>query len=460
MTKAAFASIVLAAGKGTRMKSRKPKVLHAVAGRSMIGHVLACLESAGTAETILVTAPDQDEVRGEAADHASRLHNAIQENQLGTADAVKAARPYISEADLPAIVMYGDTPLFQAVTIQRIVETVREGSDIAVLGFHAADPTGYGRLLVDADGHVEAIREETEASAEERAVTLCNSGVMAFRSAGLLDLLNSIRNDNAKGEFYLTDIVEVAKSAGHSSVVVECQEEEVMGVNSRAQLATAEAAMQRRLRLSIMADGVTLVAPETVQFSFDTVIAPDVVIEPHVVIGPGVSIGSDTVVKAFSHLEGATIGEKTSVGPYARLRPGARLSIGSKIGNFVEVKNAKIEAGAKVNHLTYVGDARVGQGANIGAGTITCNYDGAAKHFTDIGAGAFVGSNSSLVAPVSVGDGAYVGSGSVITKDVAPGSLAVTRSKQIQKDGWAERKKNQQSKQDKGNGGKTAASGG
>lgn len=460
MTKAAFASIVLAAGKGTRMKSRKPKVLHAVAGRSMIGHVLACLESAGTTETILVTAPDQDEVRSEAVELASRLHNAIQENQLGTADAVKAARPFISEADLPAIVMYGDTPLFQAATIRRIVETVHDGVDIAILGFNAADPTGYGRLLVDADGHVEAIREETEASQEERAVTLCNSGVMAFRSAGLLDLLNNIRNDNAKGEFYLTDIIEIAKSAGHSSVVVECDEEEVMGVNSRAQLATAEAAMQHRLRLSMMEEGVTLVAPETVHFSFDTVIAPDVVIEPHVVIGPGVSIGSDTVIKAFSHLEGAAIGDNTSVGPYARLRPGARLSTGSKIGNFVEVKNAAIEAGAKVNHLTYVGDARVGQGANIGAGTITCNYDGANKHFTDIGEGAFIGSNSSLVAPVNIGDGAYVGSGSVITKDVDPGALAVTRSKQIQKDGWAGRKKDQQSRKTTGNGGKTSAAGG
>ncbi len=460
MTKAAFASIVLAAGKGTRMKSRKPKVLHAVAGRSMLGHVLCCLEDAGASETVLVTSPDQDDVRTEAAAYSTKLQSAVQEKQLGTADAVKVARPHISAKHCAAIVMYGDTPLFRPETIERVVASACNTSEIAVLGFHAADPAGYGRLLVDAAGRIEAIREETEASERERAVTLCNSGVMAFRSADLLDLLDDVRNDNAKGEFYLTDIIEIARAKGLSSTVVECSEEEVMGVNSRAQLATAEAFMQDRLRHEMMIRGVTLVAPDTVHLCCDTVIAEDVVIEPHVVIGPGVSIGSDTVIKAFSHLEGATVGEKTSVGPYARLRPGAKLATGSRVGNFVEVKNASVEAGAKVNHLTYIGDARVGQGANIGAGTITCNYDGASKHFTDIGAGAFVGSNSSLVAPVSIGDGAYVGSGSVITKDVDAGALAVTRSKQVQKDGWAERKKSQRSKQDTESSGKKSAAGG
>lgn len=309
MTKAAFASIVLAAGKGTRMKSRKPKVLHAVAARSMIGHVLCCLTDVGTSETVLVTSPDQDDVRAEAADHAANLKNAIQENQLGTADAVKVARPNLSSRDAPVIIMYGDTPLFRAETITKIVDAVRGGAEIAVLGFHAADPTGYGRLLTDGAGNIEAIREELEASVEERAVTLCNSGVMAFASAGLLDFLDDIKNDNAKSEFYLTDIVEIARSKGLSSVVVECTEEEVMGVNSRAQLASAESLMQQRIRLAMMDRGVTLISPDTVNFSFDTVVSEDVVIEPHVVIGPGVSIGSGTTIKAFSHLEGATIGE-------------------------------------------------------------------------------------------------------------------------------------------------------
>ncbi len=460
MTKAAFASIVLAAGKGTRMKSRLPKVLHAIAGRSMLGHVLSCLKTAGAMETVLVTAPDHEDVRAEALNHVPALRSAVQVRQLGTADAVKAARAEIASREAPVIVLYGDTPLLRSETIERVVAGTDNGTDIVVLGFDAADPTGYGRLLTDADGHIEAIREELEASPSERAVTLCNSGVIAFRSAALLDLLDDIGNDNAKGEYYLTDVIEIARSKGLASSVVECSEDEVMGVNSRAQLAQAEALMQHRLRLKVMAEGATLVSPETVYLSADTAIAEDVTIEPHVFIGPGVSIARDAVIRAFSHLEGAAVGERASIGPYARLRPGASLSEGCRVGNFVEIKNTRIEAGAKVNHLAYIGDARVGQGANVGAGTITCNYDGAAKHFTDIGDGAFVGSNSSLVAPVTIGPGAYVGSGSVITKDVDAGALAVTRSKQSQIDGWAARKKRAQSENASNNRGNKTAAGG
>ena len=441
MAEAAFAAIVLAAGKGTRMKSRVSKVLHAVAGRSMLAHVLACVEATGAGETVLVTSPDQDEVRVQATSWAASLTNAVQDEQRGTADAVQSARPHITASDRPVRVLFGDTPLLRPQTVLDVITGAGGEADIAVLGFHATDPTGYGRLLVDAAGHVQAIREELEATEQERAITLCNSGVIAFKSADLLNLLDQIGTDNAKGEYYLTDVIEIARANGLKTSVVECAEDEVAGVNSRAQLARAEVLMQHRLRLRAMDEGATLISPETVYLSADTKIAEDVTIEPHVFIGTGVAIGAGSVIRAFSHLEGAHIGEGASVGPHARLRPGAHLATGSRVGNFVEVKNAQIEAGAKVNHLTYIGDARVGQGANVGAGTITCNYDGEAKHFTDIGTGAFIGSNSSLVAPVSIGDGAYVGSGSVITKDVDAGALAVTRPKQLQKDGWAARKK-------------------
>lgn len=422
------------------MKSARPKVLHEVAGLSMLGHVLKTLAAAGASETVLVTSPDQNEVRDSASGMVPDLKSALQEQQLGTGDAVKSARSEISLRELPVIVLCSDTPLLRPETLHRLIAGADGGADISVLGFRAEDPTGYGRMLLDGSGNLDAIREHNDASKEERAVDLCNSGVIAFSSASLLDLLDEISNDNAKGEYYLTDVIEIARTKGHVCAVVECAEDEVMGVNSRAQLAQAEALVQKRLRRAAMENGVTLISPETVYLSVDTEIAEDVIIEPHVFIGPGVSISANAVIRAFSHLEETEISDHAVIGPYARLRPGARIGAGAKIGNFVEVKKADIEAGAKVNHLTYIGDARVGQGANVGAGTITCNYDGHGKHFTDIGAGAFIGSNSSLVAPVRIGDGAYVGSGSVVTKDVQAGALAVTRAKQQQIDGWADRK--------------------
>ena len=441
MNKAVFGSIVLAAGKGTRMKSQRPKVLHEVAGLSMVGHVLRSLSQAGAGETVLVTAPEQDDVRTAAAALAPGLQLAVQEQQKGTADAVKSARSSLSDELRPVIVLCGDTPLLKSQTLIDLIGSTTDRGDIAVLGFRAADPTGYGRLLLGDDGYLVEIREHADASAEQRAIDLCNSGVIAFKSAGLLALLDEIGNDNAKGEYYLTDIIAIARSKGLKISVLECGEEEVIGVNSRAQLAQAEALMQDRLRLRAMDDGVTLTAPETVYLCADTALSEDVTIEPHVVIGPGVSIGRGAHIHAFCHLERTEIDDNATVGPYARLRPGAHIGTGAKIGNFVEVKNAEIEAGAKVNHLSYIGDARVGEKANVGAGTITCNYDGFAKHTTDIGAGAFIGSNSALVAPVKIGDGAYVGSGSVISKDVEPDALAVTRSPQLQRANWAQRKR-------------------
>ena len=446
MTTTAFSAIVLAAGKGTRMKSATPKVLHQVAGLSMVGHVLRTVDDMGAAQVTLVTSPDQDEVRAAAAELSPGLVNAVQERQLGTADAVKSAMPGLEHPDLPVIILYGDTPLVRADTLANVVATARNDADIAVLGFRAGDPTGYGRLLLDDNGHISGIREQMDATEEERAINLCNSGVMALTSKSVLDLIEEIGNDNAKGEYYLTDLVELARDRGLKARVVECAEEETLGVNSRVQLAEAEAVMQQRLRAAAMDGGVTMTSPETVYLRMDTVIGQDVTIEPHVVFGPGVKIGSDVTINGFSHIEGAEIQDGAVVGPYARFRPGTRLGPGTKVGNFVEIKNAVLEAGAKVNHLSYVGDARVGERANVGAGTITCNYDGFKKHHTDIGAGAFIGSNSALVAPVAIGNGAYIGSGSVITKDVDPDALALTRAPQQQKDGWAERVRASRSK--------------
>ena len=457
-----FVSVILAAGKGTRMKSTRPKVLHPVAGMSMLGHVLRAVEQAGAGETVLVTSPEQEEVRQAAARLVPGVRHAVQTEQLGTGDAVKAARDEISAQGVPVVVLCGDTPLLKSKTIANLVDSATGGGALSVLGFRAGNPEGYGRLLTGDMGELLAIREHKDASAGERAVNLCNSGVIAFASVASLALLDRISNDNAKGEYYLTDVVEIARAGGDQCAYMECAEDEVIGVNSRSQLARAEALMQHRLRLAAMDAGVTLISPETVYLSSDTEIAEDVTIEPHVFIGPGVSIAANAVIHAFSHLEDAHIAENASIGPYARLRPGARIGAGARIGNFVEVKNAEIATGAKVNHLAYVGDARVGQGANVGAGTITCNYDGQAKHFTDIGDGAFVGSNSSLVAPVSIGAGAYVGSGSVISKDVAADALAVTRARQTEIGGWAARKRKQRNDNNKTteSGGRKAASGG
>jgi bifunctional UDP-N-acetylglucosamine pyrophosphorylase/glucosamine-1-phosphate N-acetyltransferase len=334
------------------------------------------------------------------------------------------------------IVLYGDTPLVTAATIDALRRSLADGADVAVLGFEAAEPTGYGRLITEGS-RLLAIREESEATFEEKNITLCNSGVIGFSEGLIPDLLDAIGNDNAKGEYYLTDAIEVAVSRGLKTVAVSCPEAEVQGVNTRAQLAAAEAAMQARLRAAALEGGATLVAPETVFLSRDTRIGRDVLIEPNVFFGPKSSIGDGATVRAFSHIEGASIASGAVVGPFARLRPGAAIGEGARIGNFVEVKAATVEDGAKINHLSYVGDARVGAGANVGAGTITCNYDGQNKHHTDIGAGAFIGSNSALVAPVTIGEGAYVASGSVITKDVGPGALAFGRARQVERPGGA-----------------------
>ncbi|MGO8798115.1 MAG: bifunctional UDP-N-acetylglucosamine diphosphorylase/glucosamine-1-phosphate N-acetyltransferase GlmU [Roseiarcus sp.] len=429
-------AVVLAAGEGTRMKSARPKVLHEIAGRSMLAHVLGAVAAAGAGEIALVIGPDRDDVAAEALKAAPGVAISVQARRLGTAHAALAARQAIAAGYDDVLIVYADTPLIRAATLEGLYDALAAGADVAALGFEARDPTGYGRL-VEQDGRLAAIREHQDASEAERAIRLCNAGPVAIAGASALALLDSVGADNRAREFYLTDVVAIAAARGLAAATRLAPEDEVMGVNDRAQLAAAEAVMQRRLREAAMRGGATLIAPDTVFFSHDTKIGRDVLVEPNVVFGKGVEIADGAVIHAFSHLEGAKVAPKASVGPYARLRPGADIAAGAKVGNFVEVKNASIEAGAKVNHLSYIGDARVGAGANIGAGTITCNYDGFSKFRTDIGAGAFIGSNSALVAPVSVGEGAYVGSGSVVTKDVEPDALAVARGRQVVKPGWA-----------------------
>jgi bifunctional UDP-N-acetylglucosamine pyrophosphorylase/glucosamine-1-phosphate N-acetyltransferase len=437
MSNAAPLIVILAAGKGTRMKSALPKVLHKVAGRSMLGHVLALAGSVDRASIAVVVGPGMDEVRAEVARLAPAARVFVQENQSGTADAVLAARPALEAHVGDVIVLYADTPLIEPGTLSALGDALDAGSGVAVLGFEARDPTGYGRLITVGETTLLAIREHKDSSPEERKITLCNSGVLAFRLPDLVGVLTRIGNANSKGEYYLTDAVEIARADGARAAVVRCPEDEVLGVNSRSQLAVAERIWQDRARQKIMDDGATLTAPETVFLSYDTVIGRDVIIEPHVVFGPGVTVADGAEIKAFCHVEGAIIGHGARIGPYARLRPGASLGSEVHIGNFVEVKNVTVGPGAKANHLAYLGDGSVGAGANIGAGTIFCNYDGFFKHKTEIGEGAFIGSNSSLVAPVKIGDGAYVGSGSVITKDVAAGSLALERSAQEDRPQWA-----------------------
>lgn len=432
-------SVVLAAGKGTRMKSALPKVLHPVAGLSLVGHVLKLVRAVGGERLAVVIGPGMENVRKEAGRLAPGASIFIQENQMGTADAVLSAREALAAHTGDVLILYGDTPLIRAETIARMRAALDGGANVAVLGFEAADPTGYGRLLTGEDGSLLAIREEKDATDAERQIRLCNSGVLAFRCPDLLSILGRIGNANAKGEFYLTDAVEIARQDGLRTVAVACGEEEVLGINSRDQLAAAEGVFQRRARAQAMADGATLVAPETVWFSHDTRVGRDVTIEPNVFFGPGVTIEDNVSIFANSHILEARVRSGARIGPFARLRPGADIGPDVHIGNFVEVKNAVMEAGAKANHLAYVGDARVGSGANIGAGTIFCNYDGFNKHHTDIGAGAFVGSNSALVSPVKIGDGAYVGSGSVITKDVPANALALERAEQRVIPGWAEK---------------------
>lgn len=429
-------AVVLAAGEGTRMRSATPKVLHAIGGEPMIARVVAAARQAADAVAVVV-APGQEAVAAAARRRAPEAQVFVQDRQRGTAHAVLAARAAI-DGTRDLLVLFGDTPLIEVSTLARLRAAVAGGAAVAVLGFRPADPTGYGRLITR-DGELLAIREEREAGEAERALGLCNAGVMALAGPTALAILDRIDDRNAKGEFYLTDAVRVARAMGLPAAWQETEEDQVLGINTRAQLADAEAALQRRLRQKWLNAGVTMVAPETVFFSADTDLAQDVVIEPYVVFGPGVVVEAGAVIRSFSHIEGARIGRGARVGPFARLRPGADLGPEVHVGNFVEVKAATIEAGAKANHLAYIGDARVGEGANIGAGTITCNYDGIAKHRTDIGKGAFIGSNSALVAPVAIGDGAYVGSGSVITDDVPADALAIARGRQVVKDGWAAR---------------------
>src|ERR1700726_175167 len=431
-------AIVLAAGEGTRMRSARPKVLHNVAGQSLLAHVLTAVGAAGTTATAVVVGPGQDEVAAAAKRVLPGATTFVQRERRGTAHAVLAAKTAIAKLLDDILVVYGDTPLIQPETLERLRAPLAGGAAVAVLAFRPADPTGYGRLITSGDELI-AIREEADASPREHKIDLCNGGIMALAGKSALAILKRIGDDNRKHEFYLTDAVEIARGMKLRAVAVEAEEDDVRGINTKTQLAEAEAIAQQRLRKAALDAGVTLVAPETVFLSADTKFGKDVVVEPFVVFGPGVSVEDNAVIRSFSHLDRARVGKGASVGPYARLRPGARLEADVHIGNFVEIKEALIVTGAKANHLSYIGDATVGAGANVGAGTITCNYDGVAKHRTEIGKGAFIGSNSALVAPVKVGEGAYIGSGLVITQDVPPKALAVARGRQVIKEGWTQR---------------------
>ncbi len=424
------AVIVLAAGMGTRMNSDLPKVLHPLAGAPLIAHALATARALEPERTILVTGHAAEAVAAAARSIDPDLRIVEQREQLGTAHAVLQALPDLAGFTGDVIVLYGDTPLIRPETLQAMLAARAGGAAVVVLGFEAADPGGYGRLVLDAEGGLAAIVEAREATPAERAIRLCNSGLLAADAATLADLLAAVGNANAKGEYYLTDVVGLARARGLAAAAITCPEAETRGVNSRADLAAAEAAFQDRARADAMANGATLTDPATVWFALDTVVGRDVVIGPNVVFGPDVTVESGATILAFCHLEGCHISRGARVGPFARLRPGAEIAEDVHIGNFVEIKNAIVEEGAKANHLAYIGDARVGARANVGAGAIVCNYDGVFKHRTDIGAGAFIGSNASLVAPVSIGARAVIAAGSVITADVPEGALALARSRQ------------------------------
>jgi len=428
------AGIVLAAGQGTRMKSAKPKVMHEIAGLPIVGHVIAAMKGAGIARIVVVTAPDSESVREFARGLDCEI--VVQQQQLGTGHAANCAREALSDFDGTLIVTYGDHPLFTAKTFEASFKA-REKPGLALVAFKPQDPAMYGRVIQDADGYVARMVEFKDANEHELEVPLCNAGVISADAKSFFRWAGKLKNDNRQREYYLTEIPILARAEGKKTAVVIADEREVLGVNSRLELAHAERAMQERLRTRALEAGAGLMAPETVFFSHDTVLEPDCRIGPYVVFGPSVVVRSGAEIRAFSHLEGAEVASGAIVGPFARLRPGARIEEDVHIGNFVEVKNARVEKGAKANHLAYLGDARVGEGANIGAGAITCNYDGFDKHFTDIGKGAFVGTNASLVAPVKVGDGVYIGAGSVITREVKPDSLAVTRAEQKEVPGWA-----------------------
>ncbi|SDG64324.1 bifunctional UDP-N-acetylglucosamine diphosphorylase/glucosamine-1-phosphate N-acetyltransferase GlmU [Pelagibacterium luteolum] len=427
--------IVLAAGEGTRMKSSHPKVLHKVAGRPIVGHVLQAARDAGAKTLAMVTGPGHQSVRDAMAKIAPETRFFEQLERRGTAHAASMARDAFSAATGYVAIVYGDHPLLSGADFRRVTERLDAGLDAAILGFEPRDPTGYGRFITDGDKLL-AIREHKDATEAEREIGLCNACILAFRAEVFKDLIDKVGTNNAQGEYYLTDLVELANAAGHTVGYAVAPEDNVMGVNDRSQLARAEATFQALRREDFMKAGVTLHDPQSVYFSYDTEIAQDVEIEPNVVFGPGVKIESGAVIHAFSHIEGAHIASGVSVGPFARLRPGTDLAENAKVGNFVEVKNAKVGQGAKISHLSYIGDAEIGGGSNIGAGTITCNYDGYNKAMTIIGENAFIGSNSALVAPVEIGDGAYVASGSVITEPVATDALGIGRARQINKPGY------------------------
>ena len=428
-------AVVLAAGESTRMKSSKSKVLHTIGNLPMISHVMSALEKTGVSDVALVVGRDADPVISAARSGKLNVTAFEQKERLGTGHAVLAAREAIGKGYDQIIVAYGDAPLIEPGPLGEALEKVRSGFDAAVIGFETDKPTGYGRLL-EKNGELIAIREEKDATPEERKVTFCNSGLLAINGHKALDLLGKITNNNVKGEYYLTDIIEVLRAEGGKAATVEAPADTVAGCNNRAELAELEAIWQRRKRHELMVAGVTMIAPETVFLSFDTDIAQDVVIEPNVIFGPGVKVETGAVIHAFSHIEGARVASGANVGPYARLRPGAHLGRDAKVGNFVEIKKAEIGEGAKVSHLTYIGDATVGQNTNIGAGTVTCNYDGFNKFDTVIGPDAFIGSNTLLVAPVKIGKGALTATGSVITEDVPDDAAAFARARQVNKEGY------------------------
>ncbi|MCE3233745.1 MAG: gcaD [Rickettsiaceae bacterium] len=432
MSKQEIAVIILAAGNGTRMKSSLPKVLHKVCGKPMVSHVIDTASQLKPKKIITVVSKNMQQVQGVISNNSEI---AIQVEQLGTADAVKPALAKLKGFNGKALILYADTPLIKEATIVNMLEKLNE-ADVVVLGFNPYDTAEYGRLVVNDDGDLGRIVEYKDASDEEREVSLCNSGVIAADAELLSKLVDKVDNKNAKGEYYLTDIIEIANSMGKRCAYVEGDEDEVLGVNTRVQLSEVEYIFQQRLRESAMMQGVTLIDPETVYFHHDTKLGRDVVIHPNVYFGAGVTLADNVEIKSFSHIEGAKIEKEAIVGPFARIRPDTEIQQGAHIGNFVEIKKSQIGEGAKIGHLTYIGDSEIGAQANIGAGTVTCNYDGKNKHKTKIGKGAFIGSNSSLVAPVTIGDKAFVGAGSTITKDVAGGSLAVARGRQISKEDW------------------------
>lgn len=429
-----IAAVILAAGKGTRMKSALPKVLHPVGGMPLVGHIVAALAPLAPSRQVVIVGPEMESV----TERVAPIPTVIQHERLGTADAVKAARGALDGfLDGTVFILFGDTPFIAPDTLSAMVDARQSGAAVVVLGFEPDDPAAYGRLVTDADGALEAIVEFRDADDATRAINLCNSGVMAIDAARLFELVDRVGNDNAKGEFYLTDVVALARADGMDCRVIVADESELLGINSRSELAAAERQWQDRARRAAMDGGATLLDPATVYFSWDTVIGQDVVIGQNVVFGPAVSVADDVEIKAFSHLEGCRVDSGAVIGPYARLRPGAEIGAGARVGNFVEVKNAALGAGAKANHLSYIGDADVGARANIGAGTITCNYDGYLKHRTVIGEEAFIGSNSALVAPVTIGQRATVGAGSTITKPVSDDALALGRGDQRELRGMA-----------------------